>query len=281
MRKYSNYEYNFDLIESEIKPQTDIIIIIPSYYEKDILSTLESLLECDYYKCNVEVIIVINQSKESPDNVSSFHHQQFSDLLLWSERNNNPKISFFPIIITDIPPKHAGVGIARKTGMDEAYKRFSKINNLNGLIVSLDADTIVSKNYLQTIEIEYNTDNITKAFSIYFEHLINNKLPHKSAIIDYELHLRYYINMQRLYNLPFAFYTIGSAMAVRAFAYGESFGMNKRQAGEDFYFLHKFIKTWYFKEINNTAVYPSHAYRTEYLLAQENLSIKLIKKILN
>ncbi|MBK7094396.1 MAG: hypothetical protein IPH57_04780 [Saprospiraceae bacterium] len=77
------------------------------------------------------------------------------------------------------------------------------------------------------------------------------------AIIDYELHLRYYINMQRWLGFPFAYYTIGSAMAVRAYAYAEAFGMNKRQAGEDFYFLHKFIKTGYFKEINSTKVFPS------------------------
>jgi hypothetical protein len=63
--------------------------------------------------------------------------------------------------------------------------------------------------------------------------------------------------MQRLLGLPYAYHTIGSAMTVRASAYLAHFGMNKRQAGEDFYFLHKFIKTGYFREINTTTVYPS------------------------
>ena len=63
--------------------------------------------------------------------------------------------------------------------------------------------------------------------------------------------------MQRLINLPYAFQTIGSAMAVRAWAYAKEGGMNQRQAGEDFYFLHKFISKGTLAEINNTWVVPS------------------------
>ena len=40
-----------------------------------------------------------------------------------------------------------GVGLARKTGMDEAVRRFDIINNPEGVILSLDADCTVEHNY--------------------------------------------------------------------------------------------------------------------------------------
>ena len=79
--------------------------------------------------------------------------------------------------------------------------------------------------------------------SIYFEHPLHGPLEPKvyEAIAAYELHLRYYVQALRYAAFPYAHHTIGSSMAVRADAYAKQGGMNKRQAGEDFYFLHKII----------------------------------------
>jgi len=44
---------------------------------------------------------------------------------------------------------------------------------------------------------------------------------------------------------------------VRATAYLDQGGMNRRQAGEDFYFLQKIIQQGGFTELNETCVYPS------------------------
>ena len=99
-----------------------------------------------------------------------------------------------------------------------------------------------------------------QAASIHFEHpLTGPDFPTAvyDAIIDYELHLRYYINAQRWAGFPFAYQTIGSSMAVRANAYQAQGGMNKRKAGEDFYFLQKFIELGSFGEIKTTKVIPS------------------------
>ena len=46
-------------------------------------------------------------------------------------------------------------------------------------------------------------------------------------------------------------------MAVRARAYVQQGGMNRRQAGEDFYFLHKIIALGGFTELSATTVFPS------------------------
>jgi hypothetical protein len=57
--------------------------------------------------------------------------------------------------------------------------------------------------------------------------------------------------------LPYAYHTIGSSMAVRSSAYQKQNGMNKRKAGEDFYFLQKLIPLGDFTEIKSTKVIPS------------------------
>ena len=58
-------------------------------------------------------------------------------------------------------------------------------------------------------------------------------------------------------NLPYSFHTIGSAFALTASAYTRQGGMNRRKAGEDFYFINKLIKGEIFGEINDTKVIPS------------------------
>jgi len=63
--------------------------------------------------------------------------------------------------------------------------------------------------------------------------------------------------MQRWLELPFAFQTVGSAMAVRISAYAAVGGMNTRKAGEDFYFIHKFVKNQVCGNLNATYVFPS------------------------
>src|SRR5213594_3575687 len=77
------------------------------------------------------------------------------------------------------------------------------------------------------------------------------------AIAAYELHLRYYVRALRYAGFPYAHHTIGSCMAVRADVYKKQGGMNKRQAGEDFYFLQKIIPLGHFTDLTETKVIPS------------------------
>ena len=61
---------------------------------------------------------------------------------------------------------------------------------------------------------------------------------------------------------PHAYHCIGSAFAVRATDYVAQGGMNKRQAGEDFYFLQKLILTGRYATLDTTCVYPSARFST-------------------
>jgi len=53
------------------------------------------------------------------------------------------------------------------------------------------------------------------------------------------------------------FHTVGSATAVKAITYVKAGGMNRKQAGEDFYFIQKLIPAGGYFYLNSTAVYPS------------------------
>jgi hypothetical protein len=154
----------------------------------------------------------------------------------------------------DLPRKHAGAGLARKLLMDTAVCRFDNLNVQNGYIISLDADTLVPSNYLQKIE-EHSEKNQPGCMIFNFAHpLSGNDYPKKTydAITLYELYLRYYKYCLKLTGFPHYHYTIGSCFAVNVNSYIKVGGMNQRQAGEDFYFLHKVFpnnKVEFIKEI--------------------------------
>ena len=46
-------------------------------------------------------------------------------------------------------------------------------------------------------------------------------------------------------------------MAVKALPYVKAGGMNRRQAGEDFYFIQKLVPSGGYFSLNSTTVYPS------------------------
>jgi hypothetical protein len=143
--------------------------------------------------------------------------------------------------------------------MDEAVARFEKVGH-DGIIICFDADSLCDENYLVELENHFKRHPKTPGCSIYFEHPVAGDIFNSEiyeGIINYELHLRYYNQCLRFCNLPYAFHTVGSSMAVRSSAYQKQGGMNKRKAGEDFYFLHKIIQLGNFSELKSTRVIPS------------------------
>lgn len=240
-------------------PQANLglFVVIPCFNEASLLPVFESLAACTLPKASVEVLAVINSSELAEPTVLSTNQACFTEAQEWiKEREEDGGIRFF---VTDVPPlpkKHAGVGLARKIGMDEGLRRFDALEK-EGIIVNLDADCTVSTDYLQAIEQHFDCTR-TDGASIHFEHPLEGASTDiVSAIVQYELYLRYYIHMQALIGFPFAYQTIGSAMAVRSAVYQAQGGMNKRKAGEDFYFLQKIIELGNFTNMPNGVVYAS------------------------
>ncbi|MBK6824419.1 MAG: hypothetical protein IPG87_16095 [Saprospiraceae bacterium] len=246
------------LLKENPDPALDVIVVIPAFNEGNLLLALDSLVQANTLGINVEVIPILNYPENKGAQYLDFHEQQRAQLLLYSEKNNRSGFTIHCLPIQLLPAKHAGVGLARKIGMDEAVRRFHHIRKPKGIILNFDADCICHENYFQSIFNYYQMPAAKPAVSIGFAHpLVNIPEKQRQAIIDYELHLRYYINAQKYFNYPFAMQTLGSCFGVTAESYCAQGGMNKRQAGEDFYFLHKFSVLDQLGEINEALVYPS------------------------
>jgi hypothetical protein len=232
-----------------------MVLVIPCFDEPELLATLEAIWRCERPGRAVEVIVVINSGADADQGVRARNESTDATAVEWAKEHWDARLAFHILHLPNLPPKHAGVGLARKIGMDEALRRLPR----NGVIVSFDADSQCDGNYLRAIEEHFVLHPKTPGASIYFEHPLSGPLPEAvyRAVAFYELHLRYYVQALRYAGFPYAFHTIGSAMAVRAQAYMEQGGMNKRKAGEDFYFLQKVIALGGFTEINTTRVIPS------------------------
>lgn len=246
-------------IITHINDGVTIIVVIPCYNEVELITALSSLINCEKPKGNVEVITVMNSSVSDLEAVKETNTKMLENASNWSNENYLDWLTFYFIDANNLQDKDAGVGLARKIGMDEAVYRFESIKK-DGIIACFDADSTCQNNYLVELEKHFENNPKSPACSIYFEHpLQGNKFSEENyrAIEAYELHLRVYKNALQYCGFPFAFHTIGSSMAVKSKAYQKQGGMNKRKAGEDFYFLQKMMALGNFSQLNSTTIFPS------------------------
>lgn len=246
------------IISENPDPDCGMIVVIPCHNEPDILQTLESLKTCIQPEKKAEVLVVINHSESANVEIKIKNQRTLMEVSNWIAKNKTQKIDFFVIGPIELREKWAGVGLARKSGMDEAVARFNFNKNPRGIVVSLDADTLVAQNYLVEIENHFKKNPRHIGATIAFEHqkkgLTKKQL---TGIALYEQSLKYYKDALTYTGFPFSMYTIGSAIVVTAEAYVKRGGMNRRQAGEDFYFLQNLVQLGTVGEINTTKVFPS------------------------
>ena len=236
------------------------IVTIPAYIETRLIESLVSLFSCVPPSFHVEVIVAINwPENDSPEN-RDLSLLITENVKSWIEKNTSGWINFQYIILPDVPARVAGVGYARKEAMDEAVRRFREAGQQDGIIISFDGDTICDSDYFTALESHFNNNPDTDGCTVYFEHPCKGDLFPEviyKGIMQYELHLRYYLSGLRYTGFPNAFFTVGSAFAVRERSYCQQGGMNTRKAGEDFYFLQKLFDLGKFSELNTTRVIPS------------------------
>ncbi len=257
-RKAKAYLHKHQLAARQLRTsphaQLSMVVVIPCYDEPELHLTLSSLRACKRPQAAVEVLVVINAPEDAATEVVEQNRRALRTVQALDDSLNDPCLRFHPLYFPKLPPEHAGVGCARKLGMDEAVQRFSDLGRADGLILSLDADCRVAANYLQAVESHFVRHPKSPAAAIYFEHPLDESHP---GMISYELFLRYYIQALRFSGHPHAFHTVGSTIVVRAEAYVKQGGMNRRRAGEDFYFLQKLFALGGFSEVRDTMVAPS------------------------
>ncbi|MEN6376012.1 MAG: glycosyltransferase family A protein [Smithella sp.] len=256
-----------------------MVVVIPAYAEKDMLfSTLASLARNSPTSLQYSIILcVINNKKNSSSAVKNNNQLtlEYLDILVSGKdpeqmnlaQDLKKQLKFITeaglrIGYVDassegyeIPDNEGGVGMARKIGMDTALSLLSKSSARKKIILCLDADTIVQSNYLETIK-ECFTKKVKTAVVAY-EHQEAENDEGRAAIYCYEIFLRYWILGLKYAKSPYAYHSIGSTIICSADAYLAVRGMNRREAGEDFYFLNKLAKIGKINYIKETCVYPS------------------------
>ncbi|MBO5668703.1 MAG: hypothetical protein J6S43_06215 [Lentisphaeria bacterium] len=161
----------------------------------------------------------------------------------------------FPgVIPVYLPELTGGVGAARKAGMDAFIRMLNAADMEKSVIFSLDADTLISGDYFVKVLPEVLKGG---AVTIGFAHRPAADAIHQAAIDCYEAYLTRYVEKLRDAGSPYAFFTVGSAFAVRCDAYVKAGGMKVREAGEDFYFLQAVAKTTGVRSMEEKLVFPS------------------------
>ena len=138
----------------------------------------------------------------------------------------------------ELPDEHAGVGLARKIGMDLVLPHLSSTKSL---IFCTDADTIVSKDYFEKVITYYNSMG-SHASVVGFKHLESNDKKQEDAIRQYETYLLTTAKKMRDAGSPYGYVAMGSTIVCTVEAYCAVGGMSRKKATEDFYFLQELAK---------------------------------------
>lgn len=267
LHKYSAGNWQILLPE---KRKFESVVVIPTLAEyENLRKLLASLIKNDKsYFDKFLILFVVNNIKNISSVVIEENRKSIHFLSGIIDRNSNDLFarevekSGLNIGLIDasgkgkeLSAKTGGVGLARKIGMDLALNVLDYQTRNNNLLICLDSDCTVEKNYLAAIYKRAALKDFSAGY-VRFEHPVDIN-PYSEAIILYEIFLRYYTLGLKYAESPYAFYTIGSTMISDYKAYVSVEGMNKRKAAEDFYFMEKLAKRFEIKEIRDTVIYPS------------------------
>ena len=230
-------------------------VVIPACDEEEwLFRTLASLANNPpEYLMRTLILVVLNQSAQTSSMVSAANRRTLHKLET-SPLNEALQLAWIDAVSPGMELPAGGAGAARRLGLDRALEHLD--HSVDPLLICLDADTLVELNYLASLRQHFNKSRMGGAV-IPFAHQ-SAQTPQLQAAIDrYELFLRSYVMGLKLAGSPYAFHSIGSAMACRASAYVGAGGMSQRAAGEDFYFLQNLAKTSGVESLHGTCVYPS------------------------
>ena len=227
--------------------------IIPVYNEYPIvLKTLDSINKQKNKLLNDTLVVLIINNKENTDLEIINNNDK-------SYKTIKDKEYFYECITLDyyskknsLPGSQSGVGIARKIGMDFILKYAKK----NSLIFSVDADTIIAKNYLSIIVDAYHQEHF-QACTINFKHLKSKDSIINKGIQIYEKALYHMAGKIKESGSPYGYVSMGSAIGCTVEAYIAIGGMCQKDAAEDFYFMQSLAKFTNIYTIKDFLVYPS------------------------
>lgn len=248
-----------------VTPPAANFVVIPVFDENSyICATLESVKKAlDNSPQPVAVILVLNE----PASASAGARQHNRELLESLQKNDGKydgglavgrELFYINLLDKEIKEKFRTVGNARKTGFDGAILQSDdKVTDKNGLLFSLDADTLVCERYFVNAFEHFKMfpENAGAVFN--FEHRLEANHALQLAAMRYEIYLLDYALKMHRSGSHYGFWTIGSAFACTVRDYLRCGGMRRHAAGEDFYFLQALRKVGKVGIISEVSVYPA------------------------
>ena len=228
-------------------------VVIPVFNEHNfIFDTLESINNnSETYLENLLVVLIINNCINDSQAIKDNNYNTYQLL--------KEKTYKYECLVIDcfspkyqLKSKYSGVGFARKIGMDFVLK----YSNSDSIIFSLDADTIIDKNYFNIISKAFKKFDF-KVCTINFQHQKSDDVIIEKAIRIYEKKLKEIALKINNTGSIYGYVSMGSAIALRTIAYIKVGGMAKKKATEDFYFLQSLAKYTKVHQINDILIYPS------------------------
>ncbi|HEY5672069.1 MAG TPA: hypothetical protein VIR78_00015 [Malonomonas sp.] len=235
-------------------------VVIPALAELQSLPLTLASLATNSAESLLQTLIVVVINNRADSAADQFRENQ--QTLNWLQTQPFPTLNLAWVDVSSAGlqlPAKDGVGLARKLGFDLALSRLNW--QRSPLLISLDADTLVDSNYLTAIYAHFRPHRCGGA-ALPFRHQPADNPAQEQAIRRYELYLRSQLFGLQMAGSPYAYHSIGSAFSCRAEAYVKAGGMNRRLAGEDFYFLQQLAKTCGVEMLSGTLVQPSPRFST-------------------
>ena len=225
------------------------VLVIPAYRESpdffyrlaDSLMRYHSLL----------LIVVVNQpdtvASTVPENAHLWATIATRTSSIWRNEHLhllNLEGTLSAVLLVDrfshlaIPGKQ-GVGLARKIGADLALTLMNLGYISQPWIYSSDADAHLPIDYFSALPASAQQQYAAAVYP--FLHLCNDDDIGRATRL-YEQRMHHYVNGLRAAGSPYAYHTLGSALAIRDTSYAQVRGFPKRSGAEDFYLLNKAAK---------------------------------------
>ena len=218
---------------------------MPAFHEE---ATLVERL-CDLPTCDglILVILVLNRPARMSEPDDNLALREAVSLLPAGSANTLKRLTAgIDLYVHDLDllsgplPRNQAVGLARKTGCDIAFKWKCEGAITSHWICSTDADARLPDDYFSRLE-QLSPNAVAVTYP--FWHAPGRDANCNLASTLYELRLHHYVLGLEYAGSPYAFYTLGSCLAVTVDAYATVRGFPKRAGGEDFYLLNKLAKT--------------------------------------
>jgi hypothetical protein len=237
---------------SDLSPELDSIAALGPYAEAVVVPVcgedaivdglLDSLVDAaEEREAAVLVVLVVNQ-----DESTHLDHRASNRALLDRFASLGKVSSYLTLAVLDRTKgwEKCGVGTARKIGSDVALALHAKGLLSSPWIHTTDADARVAMDYFTltpTSSTPWGLGPLPLGAMVHpYRHRLDGAMG--EALRQYDAYLRYYSQGLAMAGSPFAFPTIGSTISFSAEAYAQVRGFPRKQAGEDFYFLHKVSK---------------------------------------